>query len=110
MTGIDRATLDAWLETASDPDPNRDTAFDADEALPVTVVNLTNCPETGYTDNASLPPPWDMSICQLDGWNAYHAARQRLGRALTDAERAHWDEVRGQLNARHEARRHSDFS
>jgi hypothetical protein len=85
-------------------------AFDDDEALPVTVVNLTNCPETGYTDNASLPPPWDMSIFQLDGWNAYHAERQRLGRALSDAERAHWDEVRGQINSRHEARRHSYFS
>jgi hypothetical protein len=87
-----------------------ETPFDADEAPPVTVVNLTNCPETGYTDNASLPPPRDMSIFQLDGWDAYHAARQLLGRALSDAERAHWDEVRGQINSRHEARRHSYFS
>jgi hypothetical protein len=87
---IDLAAMRDWETGAPETDPNRDSAFDRDEP--------------------NLPPPWDMSICQLDGWNAYHAARQRLGRAPSDAERAHWDEVRGQINARHEARRRSYFS
>jgi hypothetical protein len=89
-------------------------AFDEDEALPVTVVNLTNCPETVHTENASLPAPWRMSIEELDSWVAFYRTRLRgLGLgcgALTDAELRHRGDIDRNVALRDEARRHSYYS
>jgi hypothetical protein len=91
-----------------------ESPFDADEALPVTVVNLSNCPETGHTENASLPAPWRMSIEELDSWVAFYRTRLRgLGLgcgALTGAEQAHRADILRNIALRQEARRHSSFS
>lgn len=85
---IDLANLRAWETGATDPDEAPDTA--------------------------ALPGPWQMSIAELDSWLAYYRTRLRgLGRgcgALTAEETTHRAEVEGQINQRHEARRHSAFN
>jgi hypothetical protein len=64
-------------------------------------------------DALNLVAPWRMSIEALDSWVAYYRSRLRgLGRgcgALTPTEETHRAEVEGQVNSRHEARRHSAF-
>jgi hypothetical protein len=88
MISIDLAALHAWETGATDPDETADTA--------------------------ALPGPWKMSIAELDSWNDFYRTRLRgLGPgcgALTAAETAHRAEVEANINARHEARRHSAFS
>jgi predicted GIY-YIG superfamily endonuclease len=90
MIAIDLAAIRDWETGASDPAP--------DEA----------------TDTAALPGPWKMSISELDSWLSYYRTRLRglpLGcGALTAAETAHRAEVEANINARHEARRHSRFN
>jgi hypothetical protein len=96
---IDLTALTEWETGAPEPDPNTDPTFDADEQ---------NWPPI------ALPSPWAMSIAELDSWNAYYRGRLRLqGRgcgALTADETTHRAEVEANINARHEARRHSAFT
>lgn len=96
---IDLRALTEWETGAPLDDPNTDPAFDADEP---------NWPPT------ALPSPWAMSISELDSWLAYYRTRLRgLGRgcgALTAIETQHRGEVEANINARHEARRHSAFA
>jgi hypothetical protein len=96
---LNTANIAAYLALDAD-NPNVDPAFDPDEK------NWPDC-------LPALPGPWHMSIAELDSWVAYYRSRLRgLGRgcgALTPTEEAHRAEVEGQVNSRHEARRHSAF-
>jgi hypothetical protein len=93
--------LDNLHEWEAAFNPNRDTTFDESEP------NWPAC-------HPPLPAPWRMSIEALDSWNDFYRTRLRgLGPgcgALTATETAHRAEVEANINARHEARRHSAFS
>jgi hypothetical protein len=87
---------------APDPDPNRDAAFDADEAEARADWQKPRPP--------ALPAPWAMSIRELDSWHDHYTDRERLGLApLTNADRRHRAEVEQNIHMRHEARRHSCY-
>jgi hypothetical protein len=90
----------AAFRLADADNPNVDPAFDESE------LNWPDC-------LPALPGPWHMSIAELDSWIAFYRTRVRfqergLG-GLTPTEEAHRAEVEGQVNSRHEARRHSSF-
>jgi hypothetical protein len=103
-TGIDLRALADRETGAPDPDPNRDTAFDADEGDRAieAAIEARRPP--------ALPAPWAMSIRELDSWHDHYAARDGSVLVLSNDERRHRAEIDRNIFLRHEARRHSCYS
>jgi hypothetical protein len=98
---IDLLALADWEAGAPETDPNRDSAFDADEDEARADWQKPRPP--------ALPAPWAMSIRDLDSWHDHYAARDGSVLVLSNDERRHRAEVDRCILRRHEDRRHSCY-